>query len=54
LHAAALKRPWRSTSKGDGRALPKHFDPRILEAFRLVASQFDEIFETFVSPCIPV
>jgi len=33
-------------TKGDGRSQPAHFDPRILNAFRELATDFDDVFET--------
>jgi putative two-component system response regulator len=32
---------------GDGRTLPGHFDPQVLEAFRIIKDGFDGIFEMY-------
>ncbi len=32
-------------TEGDGRSNPSHFDPRVLEAFKATASEFDAIYQ---------
>jgi len=55
--ALRSKRPYKPTfdheqtrtiiTQGDGRTLPGHFDPQILEVFRRHHSRFNEIFEKY-------
>ncbi len=33
-------------TKGDGRTMPEHFDPQVLDAFKQLEDEFNEIFET--------
>ncbi len=33
--------------RGDGRTMPQHFDPRVLQAFREMHTQFDSIFTLY-------
>ena len=34
-------------SRGDGRTLPQHFEPRLVQAFQKIHAEFEAIFETY-------
>jgi putative two-component system response regulator len=34
-------------TRGDRRTMPRHFDPQVLEAFKEVANEFNEVFERY-------
>ncbi|MBI5196532.1 MAG: response regulator [Nitrospirae bacterium] len=37
-------------TEGDGRTMPEHFDPQMLQAFKKLSDEFNKIFETYREP----
>jgi putative two-component system response regulator len=33
--------------RGDGRTLPQHFEPALVQAFQKIHAEFEAIFETY-------
>jgi putative two-component system response regulator len=44
--AIAHEKSVKIITEGDGRTMPEHFDPRVFDAFKQLADEFNEIFET--------
>ena len=45
--AFSHKKTFKIITEGDGRTIPKHFDPQVLEAFKRSAREFNKIFKTY-------
>lgn len=39
------EKAFRIITEGDGRSMPQHFDPQVLQTFKTVASKIEEIYE---------